>query len=412
MRPATDAPGQIPSSARTDFRAPGLTGSHMPPPDGPEMRLLVAPDSFKGSLSATRVCEIVTDAVRLADPSAEVVSVPLADGGEGTVDAFLVGAGGRPVDVTVTGPWGERVRARYGVLADGAAVIEMAAAAGLPLVGRRLDPGRTTTYGVGELIVHAARAGAPRIVVGLGGSATNDGGTGAAAAAGIRFLDARGRPFVPVGDSLAEIAHLDPARAASALKGVEIITMCDVDNPLCGPRGAAAVYGPQKGATPDHVARLDAGLAHLAALIQQELGVDVRHLPGAGAAGGMGAGMVAFFGSTLRSGIETVLDTVAFDRKLAGADWVITGEGNFDAQTFQGKAVSGIARHAQRAGVPVIVVAGRVDPAAAKVAPMHGIHRVVAASPAGASPELRLAAAEQHLRAAIAQLVPQLATGR
>ena len=249
----------------------------------------------------------------------------------------------------------------YGLLPDGTAVVEMAAAAGLPLAGDRLEPEGTSTYGVGELMAHAARNGATRLIVGLGGSATNDGGCGCAAALGVRFLDGQGMPFVPTGGTLDRVAHIDREGLDEALGKLPIITMCDIDNPLCGPSGASAVFGPQKGADPAMVRRLDENLAHLADVIKTDLGVDVRALPGGGAAGGMGAGMVAFFASRLQMGIETVLDTVDFDRLAADADLIVTGEGKLDSQSLRGKVVIGVARRAKRLGVPVAALVGAAE---------------------------------------------------
>ena len=245
-------------------------------------------------------------------------------------------------------------------LPDGVAVIEMAAAAGLPLVGERLHAEQTTTYGVGELMAHALERGCKRLVVGLGGSATNDGGCGAAAALGAVFRNAAGEAFVPVGATLAEVAEIDLSGLHPALASAELVTMCDIDNPLCGPLGAAHVFAPQKGADPAMVELLDAGLAHLADVVERCTGRDIRQLHGAGAAGGMGGGMVAFFGSTLQMGIETVLDTVGFDKLLEGADMVFSGEGKLDAQSLLGKVVIGVARRAKRAGVPLVAVVGDI----------------------------------------------------
>lgn len=254
----------------------------------------------------------------------------------------------------------------FGILGDGTtAVVEMAVAAGLPLLEGRLDVEGATTYGVGELILSAVEAGARKIIVGLGGSATNDGGCGCAAALGVRFLDAAGEPFVPVGRTLERIAHIDRTYLAPSLAGVELVTMCDIDNPLCGPTGAAAVFGPQKGADGPAVERLDRGLRHLAEVVRADLGVDILDLPGAGAAGGMGGGMAAFLGSRLQMGIGAVLDTADFDALLPGTRAVITGEGRIDGQSLRGKVVVGVARRAKRVGVPVIAVVGDIAPGAA-----------------------------------------------
>lgn len=324
-------------------------------------KVLIVPDSFKGTLSSREVCDIMGAAVQRRFPGTEVVKLPVADGGEGTVDAFLAAMGGERIAAAVKGPLFAEVPSFYGRLPDGTAVIEMAAAAGLPLVGSHLAVGETTTYGVGQLMRQALEQGAKRLILGLGGSATNDGGCGAAAALGAVFRDAAGEAFVPTGATLGRIASVDVTGMLPQLRQAACVTMCDIDNPLCGPRGAAAVFGPQKGADAALVKVLDAGLAHLAAVVERDLGLSVAELPGAGAAGGMGAGSVAFFGSTLQKGIDTVLDTVHFDALLAGAELVFSGEGKFDAQSLMGKVVIGVARRARKAGVPVICVAGAID---------------------------------------------------
>lgn len=322
-------------------------------------KIVLAPDSFKGTMSSQKICEIMEQAVRAVLPDAEVCALPVADGGEGSVDAFLAAVGGRRISRQVTGPDGDPAPGFFGLLPDGTAVIEMAAAAGLPLTKRR-DPERATTFGVGELLLAALDAGARRVLLCLGGSATNDGGCGAAAACGVRFFRESGESFTPVGGTLAEIAAVDCAGLDRRLRDTPVTVMCDIDNPLCGARGAAAVFAPQKGADPAMVERLDAGLAHLAAVLERTFRRDVENLPGAGAAGGMGAGAAVFFNGTLQSGIETVLDTVKFDACLDGCDLVLTGEGRLDGQSFRGKTVAGVARRAKRRGVPVAAIVGDI----------------------------------------------------
>lgn len=324
-------------------------------------KIIIIPDSFKGTLSANEVCRIMAASVRKNLPEAEIVTVPVADGGEGTVDAFLAAVGGERISVTVTGPDGRKLPSFYGLLPDGTAVIEMAAAAGLPLMKGKLDAGRATTYGVGELIRHALENGAKQIVLGLGGSATNDGGCGAAAALGVEFFDEDGRSFVPTGLTLEKIVHIDTARIMNAVRNTPVIVMCDVTNPLCGENGAAAVFAPQKGADAVLVSRLDRGLRHFAEIISRDLGLQVADIPGAGAAGGMGAGTVALLGGELRPGAEAVLDVAGFDSLLDGASLVFTGEGKFDRQSYMGKLVSRVAEQAGRRGVPVICVCGAAD---------------------------------------------------
>lgn len=311
-------------------------------------------------MSSRRIIEIMRDAVLRHYPGCTVVSIPVADGGEGTVDAFLTAVGGERIPLEVQGPWGDLIESFYGMLPDGTAVIEMSAAAGLPLAVNRLDPSRTSTFGVGELIVHAARRGAKRIVLGLGGSATNDAGCGAAAACGVRFLDCDGRSFIPVGDTLEKVAHIDIGGLDSCVKNAEIIAMCDVDNPFHGPSGAACVFSPQKGADDAMVKRLDAGLVHLASLVRTELGVDLQSIPGSGAAGGMGGGMCTFLHSRLQMGIETVLDVTGFDSLAKDADFIFTGEGRLDSQSLRGKVIVGVAHRAKRLGIPVIAVVGDI----------------------------------------------------
>lgn len=324
-------------------------------------KILLVPDSFKGTLSSRQVCQVMAGQLRRFFPQAQVKSIPVADGGEGSVEAFLAAAGGERRTRTVTGPFGEPVEAFYGILGDGrTAVIEMAACAGLPLAEGRLNPERATTYGVGELLLAAKEAGCTKAILGLGGSCTNDGGAGAAAALGAKFTRADGTAFVPTGGTLGEIAALDVSPVAQALQGMELTAMCDIDNPLYGDAGAAAVFAPQKGADAAMVARLDAGLRHLGQVSARCLGRDFSHLPGAGAAGGLGFGMAAFCGAQLRMGIDAVLDAVGFDSLLPGTNVVFTGEGKIDSQSARGKVVSGVAARCRKAGVPVVAVVGQI----------------------------------------------------
>ena len=324
-------------------------------------KILLVPDSFKGTLSSRQVCQVMAGQLRRFFPQAQVKSIPVADGGEGSVEAFLAAAGGERRTRTVTGPFGEPVEAFYGILGDGrTAVIEMAACAGLPLAEGRLNPERATTYGVGELLLAAKEAGCTKAILGLGGSCTNDGGAGAAAALGAKFTRADGTAFIPTGGTLGEIAALDVSPVAQALQGMELTAMCDIDNPLYGEAGAAVVFAPQKGADAAMVARLDAGLRHLGQVSARCLGRDFSHLPGAGAAGGLGFGMAAFCGAQLRMGIDAVLDAVGFDSLLPGTDMVFTGEGKIDSQSARGKVVSGVAVRCRKAGVPVVAVVGQI----------------------------------------------------
>lgn len=337
--------------------------------DRKQMKIVVAPDSFKGSLSAGDVCRAVARGIRAVWPDADVHAVPMADGGEGTVQALVDATGGRLVEMTVTGPLGEPVRAAYGILGDGrTAVIEMAAASGLPLVPEEhRNPLITTTYGTGELIRGALDAGCRNVIIGIGGSATVDGGAGMAQALGAGLFDADGRQLPPGGGSLDRLADIDLSGLHPALRETTITIASDVNNPLCGPRGAARVFGPQKGATPEMVEILDRNLGHLARVILDRLGVDVAEVPGAGAAGGLGAGLIAFTGARLRPGVELVIEATGLARRLEGADLVITGEGRIDGQTVHGKAPMGVARLASAMGIPVIAVVGSLGPGAEAV---------------------------------------------
>ena len=328
------------------------------------MRVVIAPDSFKGSLSAVEVAEALARGVRRAWPAAQVELLPVADGGEGWVETLVRATGGRLVTRQVTGPLGEPVEAQYGLFQqDGeeVAVIEMAAASGLTLVPPdRRDPRVTTTRGTGELIRDALDQGARRLLVGIGGSATNDGGAGMAQALGVRFLDEAGAELPPGGAALARLARVDLSGLDPRLAQTEVVVACDVDNPLTGERGAAAVYGPQKGATPEMVQELDAALAHFADVVEGVIGRSFRELPGAGAAGGLGFGLMAFAGARLQRGIELALETLQADRHFAWASLVITGEGRIDRQTLHGKVPFGVARRAAAFGVPGGGVAGAV----------------------------------------------------
>ena len=323
-------------------------------------KCIVISDSFKGSLSSGEICYIARACFAEVLSDCELTAIPVADGGEGTVDCFHQVCGGELVPVTVQGPFGQDMEAAYLRLDGGRAVIEMASSAGLPLVGDRRDPRITSTYGVGQQIRHAVEQGSTQILLGLGGSCTNDGGCGCAAALGVRFLDRAGQAFVPTGGTLDQIAHIDVSGARQLLQTVKLTAMCDIDNPMHGPTGASYIFGPQKGADPAMVEFLDGQLKALDAVIQRELHRAVADVPGAGAAGAFGAGILAFLDGTLCPGIEAVLDLVDFDGKLKDCDLVITGEGRFDSQSIRGKVVSGVSRRAKRQGVPVAVIAGSV----------------------------------------------------
>jgi glycerate 2-kinase len=327
------------------------------------MRIVIAPNAFKGSLSAVDAAEAIAEGVRAAASDADIVLVPIADGGDGTVDALVAATRGERRTLGVRGPLGDSVDADYGLIDGGStAVIEMAKAAGLALVppGKR-DPRITTTYGVGELLQHAYDAGARRFIVGIGGSATNDGGAGMAQALGYHLLDENGHELPPGGLALKRLARIHVGGVHAKWKEAEVDVACDVTNPLTGPSGASAVYGPQKGATPEMVTELDGALKHFAEVIRRDLGVEVEQLPGAGAAGGLGAGLVAFTGARLRPGAEMVMEALRLDERLAGAQLVITGEGRLDSQTARfGKGPAAVARHARRAGIPVFALGGSI----------------------------------------------------
>lgn len=339
------------------------------------MKIILAPDSFKQGLCALDVATALEAGIRRVLPQAECVKVPMADGGEGTVDAMVAATGGRRLHKLVMGPLGERVRAVYGLLGGGnTAVIEMAAASGLPLVpANKRNPLKTTSFGTGELIRAALGKGARRVIIGIGGSATNDGGAGMAQALGVRFCDKSGAALADgaAGGMLRRIHSIDLGQRID-LSRIEVLVACDVHNTLVGKSGAAAVYGPQKGASAAQVAALDRNLRHFGRLIERDLGLKVLTLKGGGAAGGLGAGLAAFAQGQLRSGIELVIDTVGLSRHLSGADLVITGEGRIDAQTVFGKTPAGVAAAARRQRIPVVAVGGGLADDARKVF-AHGI---------------------------------------
>jgi glycerate kinase len=361
------------------------------------MRVVIAPQEYKGTLTAAEAAAAMAQGVRRVFPDSEVVLLPLADGGPGTVAAIVAAAGGSIRATAVTGPLGGKVSAEWGLLDDGTAVIEMAAAAGLLLAPERdRNPRIATTFGVGELVRAALDEGCQRIIVGLGGSATNDGGAGMAQALGVRLLDAQGVELPPGGAALASLDRIDASGIDARVSGVDVLGATDVRNPLCGPEGASIVYGPQKGATPDMARELDAALRCYAGVIERDLGVSVTDVPGAGAAGGLGAGLITFLGATIRPGIDIVGEVVRLVERIRGADLVLTGEGRLDGQTAFGKTVAGVARIAAAEGVPVIVVPGSLGDGWESVLPL-----VAAVEPAtgDGEPAGRLAdAVERALR--------------
>lgn len=322
------------------------------------MKILVAPDSFKGSLSSKEVLEAISEGIRRAI-DAEIVGVPIADGGEGTVEAMIASLGGRIVDADVVGPLGNVVKSFFGILNDGTAVIEMAASSGLNLVPNDMrNPLITTTYGVGQLIKEALDKGCRKFIVGLGGSATNDGGAGMIQALGVKLLDEDGNDIPYGGGNLYKLKKVDISSIDKRVYESSFIVASDVVNPLCGENGASAVYGPQKGATKEMVKILDNNLRHYASVVKETLGKDFSDVPGAGAAGGLGFSLMAFLNAKIRSGIDIVMEASNIDEKIKSCDIVITGEGNTDFQTAYGKAPAGIARIAKKYGKPVVILSG------------------------------------------------------
>lgn len=372
------------------------------------MRILIAPDSFKGSLSAVAASDAIRRGAMNVFPGAEYDSIPIADGGEGTVESLTAATGGTLFSSMVHDPLGNPVRAVWGILGDGVtAVVEMAAASGLPLLRPdELDPLHASSYGTGELMAAAMEklhsrpgGGTPRLLLGIGGSATNDGGAGALQALGLGLCDAAGEVLPPGGEALAYLESIDARDMHPLLAATEIFIASDVDNPLCGPHGAAAVFGPQKGATPEQIAQLDAALDHFARKAAQATGRDVAGLPGAGAAGGLGAGLLFFTGARLRSGIDCVLDSTDFDARVRKADLVFTGEGNTDFQTARGKAPVGVARRAKQFGKPVVCLSGGLGEGYEAIY-AQGVDAAMSAVPKAATLEECMANAEAYLERA------------
>ncbi|WP_156369665.1 glycerate kinase [Duganella sp. Leaf126] len=379
------------------------------------MTFVIAPDSFKESLSAMAIANEIEAGFREIFPDAEYVKVPVADGGEGTVQAMIDASGGRLVELPVRGPLGEPVDAFYGIMGDGkTAVIEMAAASGLELVPpNRRDPLHTTSYGTGQLIRDALDAGARRFVLGIGGSATNDGGAGMVQALGGSLRDAQGRELPPGGGALDALARIDLSGFDRRIAECVFEVACDVTNPLVGPHGASHVFGPQKGASPAMVALLDANLRHYAAVVARELGIEpaqVADVPGAGAGGGIGAAMMVFLNGNLRPGSEIVTEAVGLDAAVRNADLVLTGEGRIDSQTIHGKTPVGVARVAQRHGKPVIGIAGSLEPGAG-VIHGHGIDAVFSVVNCPCTLERALADAAYNVRTSARNIASVLHLG-
>jgi len=365
------------------------------------MKIVLAPDSFKGNLTSLQVASALEKGIKRVIPNANCIKVPMADGGEGTVQSLVEATGGKFIRKRVKGPAGRPVSARYGILSDGkTAVIEMAEASGLPDVEGTMNknPMKTTTYGTGQLMMDAINKGVNHIILGLGGSATTDGGAGMAQALGIRFLDKRGRELkeLGAGGMLNKVANIDMSGMDSRMKKAKVTVASDVENPLCGKKGAAHVFGPQKGATPVMVKKLDENLKHFAGIIKQDLRKDVMKLKGAGAAGGLGAGLVAFTGAKLKSGVDIVVEATGLEKHLKGADLCITGEGRVDFQTAFGKTPSGVAKAARKQKVQTIAIGGALTDDARGVFE-HGIDGLASACARDMSLQEAMSNSRAHL---------------
>ncbi len=379
------------------------------------MKIILAPDSFKENLTSLQVAAALEKGIKRVLPKANCIKVPMADGGEGTVQSLVDATGGKFVRKSVTGPAGNRVSARYGMLADGeTATIEMAEASGLHLVsGKQKNPLKTTTYGTGELMLDAVKRGAKIIIIGIGGSATNDGGIGMAQALGIRFLNKQGKEITELGTGgmINKIASIDMKGLRPLIKKTKIIVACDVNNPLCGKTGASNVFGPQKGATPAMVKTLDANLKHLSIVIKNDLKKDVLKIKGAGAAGGLGAGLVAFTKAKMKSGVDIVIEATEIHKHLKGADLIITGEGRVDFQTAFGKTPSGVAKAARKNRVPTVAIGGGITDDANGVF-AHGIDGLESACARDMSLEEAIGHSKAHLANAAERVIRMILIGK
>ena len=346
------------------------------------MKIVIAPDSFKGSLTAMEVATAIERGIKDVFPDAVIDKVPMADGGEGTVQSLVDATGGEILAERITGPLGEMLNAEYGILGDGiTAIIEMAAASGLPLVPEdKRNPMLTTTYGTGELIKAALEHGCRKLIIGIGGSATTDGGAGVAQALGAKLFDDKGKEIGFGGGELARLAKIDMSTIDARIAETKTVVACDVDNPLTGPRGAAYVYSPQKGATPEMVEKLDKALMQFAEIVKRDLGKEVNDVPGAGAAGGLGAGLMAFLNAELKSGIDIVIEAANLAEHVKDADLVITGEGMIDNQTIYGKTPIGVAKVAKQYNIPVLGIAGALSDDS-DVVYKHGIDALISIAP-------------------------------
>tara|TARA_Y100000748_G_scaffold70091_1_gene57303 strand:- start:1668 stop:2819 length:1152 start_codon:yes stop_codon:yes gene_type:complete len=378
------------------------------------MKIILAPDSFKGNLTSLEVAIAFEKGIKRVLPRANCIKIPMADGGEGTVQSLIDGIGGEIIRKRVIGPIGQKVFARYGLLSNGTAVIEMAEASGLPLVTtRQKNPTKTTTFGTGELIIDAINKGAKKIIIGIGGSATNDGGVGMAQALGVRFLDSKDKEIKQHGSGgmLKKIVKIDTREANKVLKNINIIVACDVDNPLCGRLGASYIFGPQKGATPAMVRVLDDNLKHLAKIIKQSLKKDISKLKGAGAAGGLGAGLVAFAKAKMKSGVDIVIDATNLERHMKNTNLVITGEGRVDSQTAYGKTPSGVAKSARKHGIPTLVIGGGITDDAKDIF-SHGIDALESACARDMSLEDAIKHSREHLANAAERAIRLVLVGK
>ena len=378
------------------------------------MKIILAPVSFKGNLTSLEVAIAFEKGIKRVLPRANCIKIPMADGGEGTVQSLIDGIGGEIIRKRVIGPIGQKVFARYGLLSNGTAVIEMAEASGLPLVTtRQKNPTKTTTFGTGELIIDAINKGAKKIIIGIGGSATNDGGVGMAQALGVRFLDSKDKEIKQHGSGgmLKKIVKIDTRETNKVLKNINIIVACDVDNPLCGRLGASYIFGPQKGATPAMVRVLDDNLKHLAKIIKQSLKKDISKLKGAGAAGGLGAGLVAFAKAKMKSGVDIVIDATNLERHMKNTNLVITGEGRVDSQTAYGKTPSGVAKSARKHGIPTLVIGGGITDDAKDIF-SHGIDALESACARDMSLEDAIKHSREHLANAAERAIRLVLVGK
>ncbi|MBP3577051.1 MAG: glycerate kinase [Lachnospiraceae bacterium] len=345
------------------------------------MKFLFASDSFKGTLSSAKTAQLLTRAAKQVFPQCECISVPVADGGEGTVDAVLLATGGSRIPVTVHNPLMRKIQAFYGKVDENRAVVEMATASGLPLLAEaERNPAKTTTYGTGELIAEALKAGHKDITIAIGGSATNDGGMGCMSALGVRFLDKNGKELAGVGENLKKVTRIDTTGLLPEAKQATFTVICDVTNPLCGKQGATYTYGPQKGGTPELLQKLEEGMCNYREVITREFGVNLDTVKGAGAAGGLGGALAVFLHANLKPGIETVLDLIEFDSRLEGVSYVITGEGRLDGQSCFGKVVQGVGLRCKKQGIPATALVGSIGEGAEKILE-HGITAIVKTTP-------------------------------